>query len=149
MHWLRAPLCLVAFALLGCSNGDDSSLPPTGGDASQPDTKFEAGAPCHSPNDCVSGLTCLFPATDCQTPAVCAPPPPTPCDAPLTACSCLAETIQVCDGYGEDPISAMGPCPDSGVVVKDAGSDAPSSSDAASAVDAGPDTSTPGDATTD
>ena len=90
--------------------------------------------------------------------------PPSPCDDPQVACSCLGETVQVCDGYSVDPLDSVGPCeggvllapdaaaedseaPDSTVVgVADAGlndangasdsADAGVSSDATSALDA-------------
>ena len=107
---------LACLTLLGCSSGDDSSPTTPIGDASQPPaTKFEAGAPCLTSNDCQSGLVCLFPTTSCSAFAVCAPASPSPCDHPQTACSCLGETIDTCDGYAVDPISAMGACGDSGV----------------------------------
>jgi hypothetical protein len=140
--WLRATALLLAsfaVALPGCSTSDDSSgaITPID-DASQPAvTKFEAGSPCSTSNDCVAGLVCLHPATNCHAFAVCVSPPPTPCDNPQLACSCLVETIAICDGYGSDAIDSLGPCADTGAVSPlDASADGPGAADAAEGIDA-------------
>jgi hypothetical protein len=117
--WLRPLLVLtaalavaIALPLAACS-GDDSST-PTVPLADIP--KIEAGAPCATNNDCQSGLSCLYPATSCQAFKVCVATPPTPCDNPQAACSCLAEAIVVCDGYASDPIDPTGTC-DAGAIL--------------------------------
>jgi hypothetical protein len=144
MTWLRATALLpFALLLLACNSDDTTNGPITPiGDASQPPpTKFEAGSPCATDNDCASGLVCLHPATTCQAYSVCTAAPPSPCDHPQTACSCLGENVQVCDGYSVDAIQALTPCGDGGTVpVVDGGTDAPSAPDGAGPVDAGSDT---------
>ncbi|HEY2514039.1 MAG TPA: hypothetical protein VGI39_24400 [Polyangiaceae bacterium] len=134
--------CLTCLTSLGCSSGDDNGSTTPIADASQPPpTKFEAGASCLTSNDCQTGLVCLFPTTTCSAFAVCAPAPLSPCDNPQTACSCLGETIDTCDGYAVDPISAMGACGDSGVKPP---MEAGSTDTGAPPVDAGtPDTGAP------
>jgi hypothetical protein len=121
MNWLRPAvffaLMLPASLLHACS-GDDSSNSVINYDASQtPIPKIEAGAPCTTNNDCADGLSCLYPATTCEAFRVCTPTPPNPCPSPQPACSCLAETTQVCNGYASDPIDSMGACGDGGVVI--------------------------------
>jgi hypothetical protein len=127
----------------GCSNSDN---PPAVslGDASQPGpTSAEAGANCKSTENCNAGLVCLYPVSACSALPVCTVPPPSPCDHPQTACSCLGEVIQVCDGYASDPVDVTSTC-DGGVVVvptdsgSDGGGDAtvPPSSDAGTGADA-------------
>jgi hypothetical protein len=138
MTWLRATPLLLTLTLAACSNGDSSNNPGGIQDASQPPpTKFEAGSACATSNDCATGLVCLHPATTCQAFSVCVAPPPNPCDHPQTACSCLGENVQVCDGYSVDPIDTLTPCADSGVVpVVDAGGDATSATDTGTGTDA-------------
>jgi hypothetical protein len=120
-------LGLLGFLLTGaagCSNTPstpNNNLPP----GTQPaPTKFEAGANCAADNDCEPGLGCLFPATACNALAVCVTAPPTPCDHPQNACSCLGEPIQVCDGYALSPVDPTGTCDGGTVVVPDGGADA-------------------------
>jgi hypothetical protein len=127
MEWLRDTALATALLLAACSNGDSSSGPTTPlPEASQPPpTKFEAGAPCLTSNDCQSGLSCLFPAGGgCSAFSVCTASPPDPCDHPQTACSCLVENVPVCDGYALDRIDSMGPCSDVVVPPVDASVDA-------------------------
>lgn len=118
MNWLRVTCLVLAAPLLACSNDDSGTSPGQVQPGSQPPaTKFEAGAPCLTLNDCQAGLACLYPAPGCQLSRVCAPTPPSPCDQPQVACSCLAETVQVCDGYADDPIDSLGACADAGFIV--------------------------------
>jgi hypothetical protein len=132
--WLR-PLVLtigalavgIALPLAACS-GDDSSTPTIPlEDASQPPIpKIEAGSACATNNDCQQGLVCLYPATVCNAFRVCTSPPPSPCDNPQAACSCLGEPITVCDGYATDPIDPTGAC-EGGALPDDGGSDSAAS----------------------
>lgn len=132
MRLLHAALFVFGVPLLACSNDDSATSPGQVEPAQQPPaTKFEAGAPCLTSNDCQSGLVCLYPAPGCQNFQVCTTPPPTPCDKPQVACSCLAETVQVCDGYAVDPIDSLGACEGGVILPDDAGVDDASISDSA------------------
>jgi hypothetical protein len=147
MRWLV--LSLVAGALsvspfVACSNSSSPSLGTM--DASQPGpTKFEAGTNCASSNDCETGLVCLYPVGagyTCQSFQVCTTAPPSPCDHPTAACSCLGEPVQVCDGFAVDPVDPTGTCDGGTVIVPlDGGEDAP-----APASEAGPDAPSGADA---
>jgi hypothetical protein len=148
LHSCLRPLLLVigalaiavAFPLAACS-GDDSSSPNLPlEDASQPAIpKIEAGSACATNNDCQSGLSCLYPATTCQAFRVCTATPPSPCDDPQPACSCLAEPIVVCDGYATDPIDPTATCEAGAVVTEDGGQEGGSTDSGTDA--AGPDAS--------
>ena len=117
MTWLRVTCLVLAAPLLACSNDDSGTSPGQVQPGSQPPaTKFEAGAPCLTVNDCQAGLACRYPAPGCQLSKVCAPTPPSDC-VQQPACSCLEETVQVCDGYADDPIDSLGACADAGFIV--------------------------------
>jgi hypothetical protein len=131
---------------VGCSSSS-SPTQPGSQDASQPPpTKFEAGANCATSDDCDPGLACLFPATQCNALRVCVAPPPSPCDHPQVACSCLNEPIQVCDGYAENAVDPGGTCDGGAVFVPEAGSDAIAPTDAGTDATPGADASGTGDA---
>jgi len=148
MNWLRPAFfiaLMVPASLLHACSGDDSSQGVIDYDASQtPIPKIEAGSACTTNNDCLTGLSCLYPATTCQAFRICTPTLPDPCPSPQPACSCLGETTQVCNGYASDPIDSMGACGDSGVVVLPEGGAAETG-----AVDAGGDSSLPPDSGAD
>jgi hypothetical protein len=138
MRWLDTALLtgLLALPAAGCSSSSPGTSPGTVPPASQPPpTKFEAGANCASDNDCEPGFVCRFPASTCNALAVCVTAPPSSCDHPQTACSCLAEPIQVCDGYAPNPVDSTATC-DGGtmIVPNDGGTDA-----TVPPADAGPD----------
>ena len=126
-----------------CSNGDDSTGPGTISPPSQPGpTSYEAGANCASTEDCNTGLVCLFPASACNTLAVCVVAPPTPCDHPQSACSCLGEVIQVCDGYATSQVDTTATCEGGGVIAPiDGGADSTAAPPAEAGSDAAPDAS--------
>jgi hypothetical protein len=160
MQWLRtafflaAPLALAAAPFTACSN---SSTPTSLGalpDASGPSSpRGEAGTVCGSATDCENGLSCLYPASatsTCSEYKVCVVAPPSPCPTPTTMCSCLAEPIQVCQGYAENPVDPSSTC-DGGAVVTlpDAGDAAvpeAGPADAAAPTDAGSDATDAADA---
>jgi len=124
---LRLTALFLACALVACS-GDDNSSPnvPIDLDGAQPPKAgYEAGAPCSTNNDCASGLACLYPtASGCGAFQVCAPAPSASCPQPQTFCSCIADTIQACNGYATEAFDYAGPCADSGSVVpSDGGGD--------------------------
>ncbi|MGO8998080.1 MAG: hypothetical protein ACLQVI_32575 [Polyangiaceae bacterium] len=148
MRWLPAtlllslPFTLAAVQFVACSSDDSSTSTGPLPDASQPPaTRLEAGAACGSSSDCETGLLCLFPATStstCSEFPVCTPAPPSPCPQPVTMCSCLAEPIQVCQGYAENAVDPTGAACDAGVIPTEAGVDS-----AAPPSDSGTDSTAP------
>ena len=128
MHGLRASWVLLALPFLACSTSSPTSPVTPIEDASQPpQTKFEAGVPCATDNDCEATLVCRHPVTACNDPAICVAAPPSPCDRPQVVCSCLDETETACDGYAVDPIASIGACGDGGLppASDDAAADGP------------------------
>lgn len=129
LSWLRGlalaaavPLVTLASSFVACSNDNTGTLTVPLEDASQPPIpKLEAGVGCVQNNDCLSGLSCLYPATSCASSAVCAPTPPDPCPNPQPACSCISDPITVCNGYTTAAFDYFGACESGTIIPTDAG----------------------------